>query len=220
MLRKLAIVVATGVVGLALLVAAAPALLYLWGRSLLPADRAPVDPAAFTPLAIEFTWIQFGGEGPPRFEALDPYTYLSRARSPEYDAISNTAFSAARVLLFRHRTQYPPRPWPVAAGAGTIWVSRHWSAEEALASVLESANYGHGFTTFAGASRGYFGADPEQLSPYQTAQLVALTWSSTADPWCRPARSAEKSSQLLARHWREMSPGSRTVLPMPEGACR
>ncbi len=200
--------------GIPLAILASPIGVYLWGLTLLPSDRTPSDPSRLPALALELKWATFGGESEPHFVGVTPYGYLRK----EHDTELNTAFAAGRRLLIRGRRQYP-KPWLVSGPSATIWISRNWSAPEALATILGSANYGHGFESFIEASEGYFGSAPSELSPYQVAQLVALTWSVRFDPWCSPERSDEKAREILARHWHPIEEGRRALRPKPPDAC-
>jgi Transglycosylase len=188
-----------------------PVALYLYGLTLLPADRDPEDPARVPPIARTLLWRELGGEAPPKLPVLNPYTHFTEPNGPRM----NLAVGAGRSLLANHQV---PRPWQPAFFASIVWTSRHWSTDEALSTILARAYYGHGFYGLDAASQGYFGVPATSLSTLETAQLVVLRRSATRfDPWCKNESNQKGAAQLAGQS------GSLQVTRLqraPEGACR
>jgi Transglycosylase len=188
----------------------APVVLYLFGLMLLPSDRKPDDPGTVPPMARDLLWRELGGEGPPAMPPLSPYTEFFRVSV----AGKNLAIAAGRGLLKQGGT---PRPWMPALYSAALWTSRNWSAEQALTTILVRSYYGHDLYGLDAAARAYFGLPASSLTPFETAQLVALTRSSSRyDPWCATTASRTRATEISGR---EVSESPSRLRSPPEGAC-
>ena len=184
--------------------------LYLFGLTLLPSDRKPDDPSTVPSMARELLWRELGGEGPPAMPALSPITDLLR----ESTAGKSLAIAAGRALLKQGKT---PRPWTPAFFSASLWASSNWSTEQALTTVLVRSYYGHDLYGLEAAARAYFGLPASSLTPFETAQLVALTRSSSRyDPWCATAASRTRATEISGF---EASQSPSRLRSPPEGAC-
>jgi Transglycosylase len=181
-----------GIAGLlVVIVGSSPVALYLYGLTLLPNDRTPHDPGTVPAIARALLWRELGGKGSPAMPVLNPYTHFSEPSGPGM----RLAAAAGRRLL---NNGEDPRPWQPAFYSSVVWVSRNWSTEEALSTVLARAYYGHNFYGFEAAARGYFGLSADSLTAFETAQLVALTRSASRfDPWCKVTASRTRASELV-----------------------
>jgi hypothetical protein len=206
--------VAKWTVGIVILLAFAallsPVALYWYGLTLLPADRDPAGPSAVPPMARDLLWRELGGHGSPAMPILNPYTHFTQPSGPGM----RLAVSAGRALL---KKADAPRRWMPAFYSSVVWASRNWSTEEALSTILARAYYGHDLFRFDAAAQAYFGLPASALTRFETAQLVALTMSSSRyDPWCANAASRTHASELAGS---EASHSPPRLRPTPEGAC-
>jgi hypothetical protein len=93
---RLAAKLMVGALAIVLVVALlSPVALYLYGLTLLPADRDPEDPARVPPIARTLLWRELGGEAPPKLPVLNPYTHFTEPNGPRM----NLAVGAGRSLL-------------------------------------------------------------------------------------------------------------------------
>jgi hypothetical protein len=169
-------------------------------------------------------WSRIGGEGEARLpddstlrllrrvygmaEATDPALRLAvTVISPEIPRDRDASLGFRRLRL----------------AASVVWLSRNWSAAEALTAVLERARYGHRFDGLNAAALGYYDRDPAQLTLAELASLV-VTANRTVkfNPWCRPEQNAEAVASLLAdvelRRGESLDPLAR-LEPVPRGKC-
>jgi len=188
----------------------APLVLYLIGLPLLPSDRKPDDPSTVPPMARDLLWRELGGEGPPAMPTLNPYTKFSHVSG----AGKSLAIAAGRGLLKKGGT---PRFWIPALYSASLWTSSNWSTEEALTTILARSDYGHGLYGLDAAARAYFGLPASSLTPFETAQLVALTRSSSRyDPWCAATASRTRATEIAGL---EAAASPSRLRSPPEGAC-
>ena len=174
-----------------------PLLAYALGLTALPSDREAPSPAAFPPAALALLWLDLGGRGEPSLPRLGPYSLPSAAREAA-DPTLRLARRAARVLLDRSGSGARV----ASAGAfslrsATIWLSRHWSAPQALAALADAADCGHALYGLHEAARGYFGRPLAELSEAEIAVLVVAARSRRFDPWCRPSEVEPAVHALL-----------------------
>ena len=82
----------------------------------------------------------------------------------------------------------------------TIWLSRHWTAEEVLTAYAERASFGEGLVGMEAAARRYFGKPAEQLALHEAALLAGLPQSpSRYDPLRRPEQARKRRDFVLGR---------------------
>jgi membrane peptidoglycan carboxypeptidase len=82
----------------------------------------------------------------------------------------------------------------------TLWISRHWTAEEVLTAHAEGARFGQGLIGLDAAAHRYFGKQPEQLALQETALLAGLPQSpSRYDPLRRPEAALKRREHVLGR---------------------
>ncbi len=134
------------------------------------------------------------------------------------------------VADFAHAAQHPRRPAPASGSrlsgqvagrwlfsrpggkttrtltrhtqelALSIWISRHWSAEELLTVFAQRAPFGPGITGLEAAARTYFDKEPGQLALHEAALLAGLPRSPTRyDPFCHPERARQRREAVLSR---------------------
>jgi membrane peptidoglycan carboxypeptidase len=90
--------------------------------------------------------------------------------------------------------------WHFHGLALSVWVSRHWTAEEVMASYAENASFGGGLIGIDAAARWYFGEEPARLALHEAALLAALAQAPARnDPLCRPEAALERRDVVLSR---------------------
>lgn len=209
-MRWLRIAVGAGGV-LAAAILLAPLAAYLHFVRLADTAIVPGAPERFSPAAIDLVARSLGCDERPVFEPLNVYSIWFHIADCELQV---AGFVAKQML---------PRPQNMAAHhatsvAATVWVTRHWSAEQALATVLERGYFGRGVIGLDAAADTYFRRAPSELTREEVAQLIAMTKSASLfDPWCRPKRNQEFTNRLLERD--PATPISSRLLRQPGGAC-
>jgi membrane peptidoglycan carboxypeptidase len=138
------------------------------------------------------------------------------------------AWSVARAWLAERPGAQNPRALErsVQGLALSVWLSRHWSAEQLLTARAEQAFFGRGLKGLDAAAWRYFGKPPEQLALHEVALLAGLPSApSRFDPFCRPEQALRRRAWVLARlqalEWiseaeREAAQG-QPLLPTPIG---
>jgi len=105
----------------------------------------------------------------------------SMVKNPTMTTIVNPKGSRVAALVARHCLRnYPPvqmLQWHLTYSALSIWLTRHWTAEELLNETAEKNYYGRKAYGMNQASETYFKKKPEDLNDKQLATLVALTYS-------------------------------------------
>lgn len=177
---------------------------YRYGLRVLPADTRPAN--AQSGLALKRAlWVQF--RGPAVIEMLpdSPLRSLTTMIAPNSQAATKApgadlAAYGARVLLRRADSKAVDANWRVNNWAATIWVSRHWSAEDVLNTILATGRYGHRLVGADAAARGYFNKPINELETPEAAMLVAILKAPTHhDPWCSTRRAVKTTNILLTR---------------------
>ncbi|WP_157758172.1 transglycosylase domain-containing protein [Cystobacter fuscus] len=82
----------------------------------------------------------------------------------------------------------------------TVWISRHWSAEELLTAYAQRAPFGRGLIGLEAAARSYFGVEPERLALHEAALLAGLPQSpSRYSPLVHPEAALRRRDFVLSR---------------------
>jgi len=145
-------------------------------------------------------WSRIGGEGDARLPDDSALRLLRRAyvvgEAP--DPPLRLAMTVVSLELPRasNESQWLRR---LRFGASLVWLSRNWTATEALTAVLERAHYGHRFNGLKAAALGYYGREPAELTLAELASLVVTANRVVKfNPWCRPSENTEAVASLLA----------------------
>lgn len=210
---------------------AAPALLYAYGVGTLPDDRQAVPQDRVATHVSRTYWQYLGGAGEPVIPARNPYSflweYLQIIRDSEGRIVGSAEHKltelASRALLLRQ----PPQSQPLSvanlqlpAASAYVWVSRHWSANEAIATMLMTSDFGHGFRGMEQASEGYFGVPAQSLDePQMYVLFIAAKSPKTLDPWCNPGRLVQFFARSQLFEGMSVTPDSINLLPAPPNAC-
>ena len=200
----------------ATIIGLSPLALYLWGYSKLPENRLPQS-LEVPQLAQELLWKDLGGSGQPQLAAENPYSYLFQLARNNPD-LSNLRVSGLAADALLSREGHPKRQGHLVNASAGIWISRNWTASDALSAILNSAYFGHGFVGLYEASKGYYGVAPQELSELDMAQIIVLAKApSKYDPWCSYDRNILRVKRLLGSHIESME--STGLLAKPVDAC-
>lgn len=175
---------------------------YFYGLKALPEDTMPTQ-QPYPEIALDALWVSMGGYGERIMKPLYPWHWL-RAFSGEstLNAFPNSTTlsnSAARGLIFRKKqAKQKMSSWHLSYFSVSIWLSRHWTADEALSTILSETYFGNCKYGIDQAAQGYFGKYLNELKPESIVILVALTKSPHAyNPWKYPERSKEETLRLI-----------------------
>ena len=224
MVKKLIISLLATLLILIALVSVSPWALYLYGLRGLPSDTSPATEFV-PPVVLRVLWISETETMNMHMDPMSVWDWVKvfvAARPNTLTPSSKVANLAARVLVSRNPNAESRSAFTrhVQEMAAAIWVSQHWTAEEAMATVLAGSYFGHGFYGLSHAARGYFGLSAQELSVAEAAVVAGLLRSPTRyDPWCRPERSRAFAESLVTK----IEPGTilaSRLLPAPAGACK
>lgn len=180
------------------LVAVALGALELWYRSLLPRELPTASGTPQPVLVREMIWLhECRGHGTPRLRPIYPFLFgpilFARDRA---DACLATG--VARLL-----TPSSPKPERhlrrvVREAALATWVSRHWTAEQALDTYASEVWIGQGVHGLRDGAGAFFGKRLESLDVAELALLVAVIRSpSGLSPLCHPERARAARDEVL-----------------------
>ena len=203
-----------------------PQYFYLKGLDDVPENRDPLSELSIPTSVSQAYWRYIGGAGEPKMEPKNPYEFLfdffvlvasddnDYRWTAEYDLLS----WAARSVMFREKFS---GDWHLSNASALIWISRNWTVDETIATVLQTDYFGHGFRGIDEAAVGYFGRSLERISEAETVYLLVITpGPSRRDPWCNPSTHSEIFSSNAARIGLDVEYDSIEVLRAPLDACR
>ena len=182
-----------------------PQYFYFKGLEGLPESRRPVlEPSISTSVSRTY-WTYLGGEGEPRISNKNPYeiifnffvvSALTDSR-PFAEADFMLLNQAARSLLFREELY---TDWHLSIASASIWISRNWTADEAISTVLSDSYFGHGLHGIESAAQTYLGVQLTDLTSVQTMFLLVIIDGPTRfDPWCNPEFHRKRFELLSER---------------------
>lgn len=174
--------------------------LYLWGAGALPANRQPSQ-QVLSPLlrAQYFASEGIGSADGVRLNPLTVWRYLFRGRSPASNDLQLPTH-AGRILLQRSGRPVGGLRRGAADLSAAIYVSRAWSVDEQIATVLSEGYFGRDARGLTAAAEAWYGLSPEALRPEESLAVLVLARSpSYYDPLCRPARFNQRFRILSAR---------------------
>lgn len=202
-----------------------PQYLYLRGLGDVPTNREPLTGLTIPESVSQAYWRYLGGEGKPEVVPKSPHRFLldffvmaasadsSHRSSAEYSLLSQ----AARSLMFREEFS---GAWHLSNASALIWISRNWSVEESITTVLVDEYFGNGLQSIDAAALGYFGTSLERLDEAQIIYLLVMTPApSRLSPWCYPEYHRKVFNSNSERIGLEIEYDSLEILPIPPGAC-
>lgn len=179
---------------------------YRYGLSQV--GETPPTPMPRTDFATRALWA-VEENGPPRLEPRWPWTLLAdlvglfplrKGQRPRAGSWMSSHV-AGRWLASRAGGEHEPHlRRSLRTVALSIWISRHWSAEELLASYADGVSFGPGLTGLDAAARAYFGKEAGQLALHEAALLAGVVRSPTRyHPLCRPENALRVRDFSLSR---------------------
>lgn len=181
--------------------------LYGIGLRALPKNTEPAMITKYPEIIYEALWINFGGNGEIRMEPIGINHILESLMTSDLDKLESltpvsmgiSEFSA-RLLIWRGKKSSIHKYWHFYNLTCTIWVSRNWTAKEALSSIADWSYFGNNIRGFHQASISYFGKVPKALKIEEIVVLIAILKSPhNLDPWRFPDKLLERSNNLIEK---------------------
>ncbi len=208
--------------------------LYWFG---LQAISFSTNPSQWTAPRIAQTalWIDLENNEAQVIEVASPYTLVVAIGTAALTSNLvlpqgfNVASQVARALLFSRQLEINRAiSWHLQQMSLSIWISRNWTADQALNTLLAESYFGHQAQGLRAAAQIYFGRPLAELENEEIILLVSmLKGPSHYDPWCRPERVTRRLQVLqeqivaVSIDAGQISEGRLPagLLPAPEGAC-
>ena len=161
--------------------------LYAWGLHLAPNDIAPARTQA--PAHIRTLWLRAEAQGVTRLPKHDPVTLLPRwyldakERMEQRRNDGNPTRKAqdllgvvSRYVVYRGQGDDFLRSnrRHLAQAAVRIHISRNWTLDDAVNTMLIEAEYGRGAIGIDAAAQAYFGVPAQRLREDEALALIAL----------------------------------------------
>jgi Transglycosylase len=178
----------------------------LYRYELSHVGELPRAPSPRTGFALQVLWL-VEERGPLQLEPLWPWRFVNNfvegarhgARGQRSAGQHLASMAAGQWLASRPRRESGPLHLSLHRLALSIWISRHWTAEELLTAYAEGASFGKGLTGLDAAARRYFGQEPEQLALHEVSLLAGLPQSpGRYDPFCRPEAALKRRDFVLS----------------------
>ncbi len=173
---------------------------YLWGAGALPPDRQPDQQLPSTLLRVQYLASEdIRSADGIRLNPLTVSLHLFRERSPASNDLRLPAH-AGRALMRRSARPNGVLRRHAADLAAMIYVSRVWSVDEQIATVLNEGYFGRDARGLSAAAKAWYGLPPEALRPEESLALLALMRGPAFyDPLCRPGRFNQRFRLLSTR---------------------
>lgn len=221
--RRRILLIALCVIGVGTL--AIPQYLYLSGLKGVPENRQPLHDPLLSAGSKRTYWRFLGGEHPAEISPRSPHGFIIDFFWPASDLETHRFWradyrllsEAARLVMFREEFS---GDWHLSNAAASIWISRNWTADEALSTVLLESYYGHGFHGVADAAKGYFGAELPDLTDAQLLSLLVIRAAPTKyEPWCNPEFHRERYEVFAERMGLSSEYDDISIVSPSEGTC-
>jgi transglycosylase-like protein len=180
--------------------------LYRYGLSRV--GELPRAPSPRTDFASQVLWASVE-EAPLQLHPVWPWTFAAHfvqtwrhRRHGQGSSGFLMSWHVARQWLASRpeHERAPMRNWHFHGLALSVWISRHWTAEEVMTAYANGASFGRGLVGLDAAARKYFGKEPARLALHETALLAGMTDApSRYDPLCRPETSLRRRNFVLER---------------------
>ncbi len=192
MLRR---VIRNAAAALAIILVASLGGLEVWYRALLPSTMPVATKRAMPDLLKRTLWAyDFRAEGEPQLSPMFPFLvsiFVRRTAPPQ-----NLAAGVARFYGQPERQL----PYMLHQVALATWVSRNWSAEDAINTYASHLWMGADTVGAEGGANLLFSKAVTELTVPETALLVATARSPSAlSPFCHPERAIDARGQVLER---------------------
>jgi hypothetical protein len=147
--------------------------MYYYGLRVLPENTAPSN-KVFSKKLLQTQWVALKGDNAGEIEmhAISPiryvfslfiWAYFDKELHAKRNIKSNTRLASqnARELLERTKNTDVHQFWHLNYAAIAIWISNHWTVQEALQNLLEHSYFGYGYFGIEAAALGYYGKRPK-----------------------------------------------------------
>ena len=123
------------------LLAALPGFVYIVGLAKVHGRPAPANPDLFNQEAIAAAWQQCHEVSPNAVQATNPWGFVGKFMFGDPLRTEPGERSAWRIAS-THNASHPVGNslwWHISGAALTIWITRHWSAEQIGATLVRDA---------------------------------------------------------------------------------
>lgn len=205
---------------------AIPQYLYLSGLKNVPEDRQPLSNPQLSTDTKQAYWRYLGGNDAPKVSRKSPHglmiDFFWPAPDLESRRMSSAAYKslgeAARLVMFRHKFS---GDWHLSNASAAIYISRNWSTDEILSTVLLESYFGHGFYGIEAAALGYFDTELPEITDAQVLYLLVIRAAPSGyDPWCNSERHRMRYEIFAEKMGVSTVYDSITLIPPPEGSCK
>jgi hypothetical protein len=187
--------------GLPLLFAALCWAVYLWAAHRVP-ETIPAS-SSRAPDMVRAHYLMIEAGGATRMRRLNPVTFWTSAIGDMRKSPRNTPpdlqllLRAARHAQLRDTTAGSASQRHAATIAWAVDVSRQWTFDQAVDTILAEAHFGRDSIGIEAAAQAYFGVPAAALRPQESLALVALMRGpSFFDPDCKRERFETRYAQL------------------------
>jgi Transglycosylase len=160
----------------------------IWRNSKLPEDKTP-STAQFSGRIQSIYWHTVFGSVPMKMEPYPfwkvlinlPLTISNNGKMP--NSFNAASVVSKHVILARSPEQQTRSiDWHLNQLFAAIWVSKHWSAEDVVNTILESAYFCHEFHGIEAASMGFYGHPANELTIEELIFRIRSGWPPSALP--------------------------------------
>ena len=181
--------------------------LHAMGASRLPDDLEPSRYRAPTDVRALFLKVEVGDVAVDKVPRLDPVSvwgywlwHVSGKQREPLGAQLRLLGHAGRMLATRESSPASATRWHLINGAASVHVSRHWSVDDMVGTVLAEAGFGRNARGIEQAAQAWYGRPLADLVHEERLLLIALMKGpSYFDPVCRPERFAGRYRDTAAR---------------------
>lgn len=181
--------------------------LHAMGTSGLPDDLEPSRYRAPTDVRALFLKVEVGDvdvDDVPRLNPVSVWGYrlwhVSGEQREPLRAQLRLLGHAGRMLATRESSTVSATRWHLINGAASVHVSRHWSVDDMVGTVLAEAGFGRNARGIEQAAQAWYSRPLADLVPEERVLLIALMKGpSYYDPVCRPQRFANRYRHLAAK---------------------
>ncbi len=159
---------------------------YYYGTNSLPVDKSPIG-QNYSEQLLDITWLTLDCNGERELTSIYFYNIFSKSnRSP-------VNISAREILNRKRNSDRRNLIWQYQYFVASIWVSRNWTADDALNTLLNNANFGEEIVGIENASRYFYNLDVKNL---RVAEVVVLLTILKGPDFYDPYKNRER---LFAR---------------------
>lgn len=161
----------------------------------LPEIQGPTT-AVFSKRVQRLFWISEFGSEPLEMKPLSFWKMVIEIAKPEnrVPAHQQAASLAGKQMILKvPREGYRDIEFQLDWAFASIWISRNWTAEETVNTLLEERNFGSIHPGIDNAARWYFETDLDSLTNEEVIFLASIFRSPmTYNPWKNPDKSKKR----------------------------